>query len=58
MTTTQQLNNPLNFVQMTRTQLNGTIEGLISFDGEEPAWIPINTINAMYSYMNKTIGEL
>ncbi len=46
-------NNPLSRVQLTRTQLNGKIEALISFDGEPASWVSMETINGIYSYMNK-----
>lgn len=51
-------NNPLSRIQMTRTQLNGKIEALISFDGEPASWVSIETINGMYSYMKKFFSTL
>jgi hypothetical protein len=56
-------NNPLSRVQQTRTLYSKTkeknvVECLISFDGEEPAWVPVETINGMYAYVNKTLENL
>ena len=56
-------NNPLSKVQKTRTTYSklkekNVVEGLVSFDGEEPAWVPIETINGIYSFINKTFDGL
>jgi len=55
-------NNPLSKVQQTRTiyskiKEKNVVEGLVSFDGEEPAWVPIETINGIYSFINKTFDS-
>jgi hypothetical protein len=50
-------NNPVSRVKMTRTLHNGSTQGLISFNGEEPSWIAMETIDAIYSYINKIIEE-
>ena len=56
-------NNPLSKVQKTRTTYSklkekNVVEGLVSFDGEEAAWLPIETINGIYSFINKTFDGL
>ena len=56
-------NNPLSKVQQTRTVYSklkekNVVEGLVSFDGEESAWLPIETINGIYSFINKTFDGL
>jgi len=56
------LNNPVSRVLQTRTiwnkQLDASVtEGLVSFDGEEPAWIPMRTIQGIYSYLSKTLNS-
>lgn len=48
---TMRTNNPINMVQLTRTRHDGTVEGLISFMNEEPAWIPMRTIESMVEYI-------
>ena len=55
-------NNPISHVQRTRVVWDkGTqstvLEGLVSFDGEEPAWVPVRTIRAIYSYINNTFNS-
>jgi hypothetical protein len=55
-------NNPISHVQRTRVVWNKGIqstvlEGLVSFDGEEPAWVPVRTIRAIYSYINNTLNS-
>ena len=57
------LNNPISRVQQTRTVWSKieekiVTEGLVSFDGEEPAWIPLRTIQGIYSYINKTFNSV
>jgi hypothetical protein len=55
--------NPLSRIQETRTTYSkikekSVVEGLVSFNGEEPAWVPVETINGMYAYIKKTLEGL
>lgn len=57
------LNNPISCVISTRTvwnkQLNASVtECLVSFDGEEPAWIPLRTIQGIYAYLSKNFNSV
>ena len=40
-------------IRHTRTQHNGTVEVLISFGSEEPAWIPIRSVEAMCQFIEE-----
>lgn len=57
------LNNPISRVISIRTvwskELDASVtEGLVSFDGEEPAWIPLRTIQGIYAYLSKTFNSI
>jgi len=57
------LNNPISRVIATRTvwskELDASVtEGLVSFDGEEPTWIPLRTIQGIYSYLSKSFNSV
>jgi hypothetical protein len=52
------MTNPISLVTDTRSVYNKNknkivVEGFISFDQEDPIWIPIETIQSMFTYMNK-----
>jgi hypothetical protein len=49
--------NHLALIRDTRTQLNGTVEAKVSFDGEPPSWIPIRTLEAISSFIEKTLNN-
>jgi hypothetical protein len=48
--------NALGLIRDTRTQLNGTVEVKVSFDGEPPAWIPIRTLEGISMFIEKTLN--
>ena len=39
--------NPFGIVQLTRTKHDGTVEVLVQFKTEKPAWIPLGTLLAI-----------
>lgn len=52
------MTNPISLVTDTRSVYNKNknkivVEGFISFNQEDPIWIPIETIQSMFTYMNK-----
>lgn len=40
-------------IQLTRTLHDGTVECLIQFVDEAPAWIPVRTIEAIHRYIHE-----
>jgi hypothetical protein len=47
--------NPFGVVQLTRTKHDGTIEVLVQFKTEKPAWIPLNTLLAIREDSSETV---
>jgi hypothetical protein len=52
------MTNPLSLITDTRCVYNKNknkivVEGFISFHDEDPAWLPIETIESMFHYMKK-----
>ena len=39
--------NPFGIVQLSRTKHDGTVEVLVQFKTEKPAWIPLSTLLAI-----------
>ena len=50
-------NNFLSYIQLTRTKHDGSVEGLISFDGEDSSWISIKTIESIFNFIEKQIND-
>ena len=42
-------------IRHTRTQHNGTVEVLVSFAHEEPAWIPMRSVEAMCEFIEERV---
>jgi hypothetical protein len=47
--------NPFGIVQLTRKQHDGTIEVLVQFKTEKPAWIPLDTLLAIREDSPETV---
>ena len=45
-------------IRLTRTLHNGTVEALVSFGHEEPAWIPMGSIEAMCKFIEEKVNDL
>lgn len=44
-------------LELTRTQHDGTVEALVSFQEEPPTWIPMRTLESMCNFINKKLNE-
>lgn len=47
--------NPFGIVQLTRTKHDGTVEVLVQFKNEKPAWIPLSTLLAIRENSSETV---
>lgn len=44
-------------IRLTRTRHNGTVEVLVSFGHEEPAWIPMRSVEAMCEFIEEKVAN-
>ena len=44
-------------LRLTRTLHDGTVEALVSFSHEQPAWIPMRSIEAMCGFINEKLDD-
>ena len=47
--------NPFGIVQLSRTKHDGTVEVLVQFKTEKPAWIPLSTLLAIREDSPETV---
>ena len=57
------MNNPISFVKNTRTTYSlqyrkSVTEVLVQFEDEDPAWIPIETLEAMVKRLMTAINRV